>query len=153
MHEIKKIMVAIDFSEYSARTMNYAASLARSLQAELVVINVINQADIAAVERVIAVHGIFTLDGYLQEQNESRLKLIDQLIEDAELSSVAIKKIISSGLPYVKLCESVKAEYIDLVIMGVKGRTNHPNVRFGSVAEKMFRRCPVPLLSVRGQSG
>jgi len=150
MDEVKKIMVSIDFSKYGARTMKYAVSLARELQAELVVVNVINQSDIAAMERVITVHGEFTLDGYLAEQRENRLKLMDELIEAAGMSSDSTTKIIRKGVPYVQLTEAIKSEEVDLLIMGVKGRTDHPNVRFGSVAEKMFRRCPVPLLSVRG---
>ena len=149
MDEVKKIMVSIDFSDYSARTMNYAASLARELEAELIVVNVINQSDIAAMERVIAVHGEFTLEGFLAEQRVERLKLMDQLIEAAGMSSGSIKTMIRRGVPYVQLAEAVKAEGVDLVVMGIKGRTNHPLVRFGSVAEKMFRHCPVPILSVR----
>lgn len=149
MSEIKKIMVSIDFSDYSARTMNYAVSLARELEAELIVVNVINQSDIAAMERVIAVHGKFTVEEFLAKQREERLKLMDQLIEAEGMSSDSVKKIIRNGVPYVQLTEAVKAEGVDLVVMGIKGRTNHPLVRFGSVAEKMFRRCPAPLLSVR----
>ena len=46
MKKFKKIMVAVDFSEYSEDTMKYAVALADSLKAKLIVANVLNQRDI-----------------------------------------------------------------------------------------------------------
>ena len=47
------------------------------------------------------------------------------------------------------MIRAVQAEAADLLIMGTRGRGNLSGMLFGSVAEKMFRHCPVPLLSIR----
>ena len=52
MSKIKKIMVAVDFSEYSQKIADHAGRLAEDLGAELIFVNVINQRDVDMVKQV-----------------------------------------------------------------------------------------------------
>lgn len=151
MQPIKKIMVAIDFSEYSKPTLMYAAFLAKALNAALVVVNVINQRDVDVIHRV-EVEGIgMTAEHYIDLQKIDRLATTDQLLKEAGCLDLKPKKIFRVGTPWVEVLEVVKEQRVDLVVIGTKGRSNITNTLFGSTAEKVYRRCGVPVLSVRGK--
>ena len=151
MKQINKILAAIDLSNYSAQTMQNAAELANEMKATLIVVNVINQRDVEAIKGAALEASNASIGDSLENQEKERLELIQNLIEEANCAHLSIRKVVCMGVPFQKLIHVVKDEGADLVVMGAKGRSNLANVLFGSTAEKMFRHCPVPLLSIRNR--
>ena len=149
MKGITKILVAIDFSDYSAQTMRYAADLADELKSQLIIVNVINQRDVEAIKNASLTVSNISVGNFLEEQEKERTQEIENLMKETSFPDLPIKNVICVGVPFQKLIQIAKDEGIDLVVMGRKGRSNLASVIFGSTAEKMFRHCPVPLLSVR----
>jgi nucleotide-binding universal stress UspA family protein len=158
MKKISKIMVAFDFSKYSKNAFAYAVELADRLGASLVMVNIINERDLKAI-RTITKEDMFstsaekykkeTMKLYVSNKKEELSKQIDELIEEANGTHLSIKKVFRVGVPFQELIRAVKDEGVDLMVMGSKGRSDIAEVLFGHTAEKMFRRCPVPLLSIR----
>ncbi|MBW2632584.1 MAG: universal stress protein [Deltaproteobacteria bacterium] len=149
MSKISKILVAVDLSEYSAKTMKFAADVADGLNGELIVVNVINQRDVRAMQKIAQGIEHVSLGNFLEHREKERYRQVQELIDEASCSQRPIKKVLRTGIPFVELLDTVKNENVDLVVMGTKGRNNVANILLGSTAEKMFRHCPVPLLSVR----
>jgi len=149
MSKIKKIMVAVDFSEYSANSVKYAGRLAEDLGAELIFVNVINQRDIAMVEHVTMYTDKISVKGYVDSLKADRTEQMQRLLTETNCTRISNRFIIREGVPFAELVETAKEEKVDMVVMGTKGRGNIAGILFGSQAEKMFRHCPVPLLSIR----
>ena len=63
----------------------------------------------------------------------------------------AIKLILQVGNPTDELLKIIVKEKVDLVVMGVKGRTDLEHILIGSVAEKLFRSSPVTVVSYRDE--
>lgn len=149
MKNIRKIMVAFDLSEYSKEALRYASELASDLKAELLVVNVINQRDVDAVARIAKEYTNITVDKYIEIQRKDRTEEMQKVIVESGYSRLLIRMVFRVGVPFLELVQAVKDEGADLMVMGTKGRSNLAGVLFGTTAEKMFRRCPVPLLSIR----
>ena len=148
-NKIKNIIVACDCSDFSEQIFSYAVEVARALGAELIVTNVINQSELDRVERVLGLYAPFRIEDYIATQKKDRNERIQNLIQATGQPEFFKKTVLRIGIPFRELIAAVKEEKADLLIMGNKGRSNLANVFLGSCAEKTFRRCPVPLLSVR----
>ena len=144
-----KIMVAVDFSESSLKTVEYAGKLAEKLEAELIFVNVINQRDVDAVDAVSRYTDKISAKEYVESLIDERTEILNEMLQETNCTSVPHRFAIKKGVPFKELVRAAEKERVDLVIMGAKGRSNIEGIVFGSQAEKMFRHCPVPLLSIR----
>lgn len=146
---IRKIMVAFDMSDNAIEALVFGLGLAKDLGAEVLVASIIHQRDVEVMQRVAAEVGTVSVPNYIESQKQERSEFIDKVLRDADESEAALQKVFGIGVPYVELVEIAKSRNVDLVVMGARGRTKLAGVLYGSTAEKMFRRCPVPLLSIR----
>lgn len=150
-------MAGCDFSEYSRETLEYAASLAEKCQAELIIVNIINQRDVETILKIAdkTLHRTVEkdveklADDYVKMEKEKRTGQIEKLVKEISCAHLSVKKVVRVGVPFQELTRSIQDEGVDLMVVGPKGRGNLADVLFGSNAENLFRYCPVPLLSVR----
>ncbi|MFC1580437.1 universal stress protein [Thermodesulfobacteriota bacterium] len=151
MHEIKKILAAVDLSHFSQETLETAADIARGVGAELIIANVINKRDVEEFKAIAVDISNIAVAEFIQHRKDDRYREIQELISELSCNHVHIRKIVSTGVPFKELIAMAKEEKVDLVVMGAKGHTNLAEVLFGSTADKMFKHCPVPLLSIRNR--
>jgi len=157
MKSFHKIMVGCDFSKYSKETLECAVTLADKLQADLIIVNVINKKEIDTILKVAEGQFDRNIEKYVEktaQEYETRVKTertlqMEQLIKEVGCAHLSIKKVFRVGVPFQELIRAIEDQGADLMVMGQKGRSDLADVLFGSNAEKVFRRCPIPLLSVR----
>jgi nucleotide-binding universal stress UspA family protein len=144
------IMVAVDFSEHSSAALKYAHQLTGRLGgATLTLVNVFNERDIRAIQNALGTYDPTLCRKRIDDAVEERHTRLGELEKEVGVQATVMKKIVRIGVPYQELLAAIEEERPDLLVMGTKGRSNLADSVLGSCAQKMFRRCPVPLLTLR----
>jgi nucleotide-binding universal stress UspA family protein len=143
--EFKQILCPTDLSEASVRSLTYAAAVARWYEARLTVLHVVPTFDPITV-------GPGTLNGPLQTvMPMSRLEILDEMrgiTERAGIGSIHANLSAHQGDPARNIIDQALAIAADLVVMGTHGRSGFERLLIGSVAEKVLRKAPCPVLLV-----
>lgn len=152
MSEFKKILVALGITQYSEGIFQYAAKLATALDAELLVVNIINSRDVDAIRSISAMG--YEVDGshYVEGVRAERTAFLKGIFDRTDFPPDRIRTVIKVGNPYEKLLEIIVRENVDMVVMGPKGRTDLEHMLVGSVASKIFRKSPVTVVSYRSEA-
>ncbi len=143
-----KILVPLAFSQFSRGIVRYAAKLAEALGSELILVNVISTRDLEAVERITSFGYRVDTEHYLETIKKERREELLVITEALTLPDEQVSFTFRIGDPTTELLKVVVEKEVDMVVMGTKTRDLR-NVFTGSVAERMFRRCPVTIVSYR----
>lgn len=146
---VKKILVPLVFSKYSKGILSYAADLAGITGAELIVANVINERDLEAVNKISSFGYKVDVDHYTETVKKERREELQKLMAGLNLPDEKVTYTFCVGEPTDELLKLVVDRAIDMVVMGMKNK-DLSHLFTGSVAERMFHRCPVPIVSYRG---
>lgn len=145
MFPLKKILCPTDFSEPSLLAIEGASELAESSGAELILIHVVSP--LPASPHPGGMHG-FDTAAYLQEMltygRESTQRLITEKIPD----TVQVRSVVLAGNPSDEITRVAEEEGVDLIVIATHGHTGWRRFVFGSVAERVVRLAPCPVLTV-----
>jgi nucleotide-binding universal stress UspA family protein len=137
-------LVPIDFSEYSLHALDYAVELAGKLYARLTLLHVIQSLPVGGADM-----GVTLPYAYLENLEAELRRSLESYRERITAKGLLSDSVIVHGVPFQEIIETARARQVDLIIMGTHGRTGILHVLLGSVAEKVVRLAPCPVLVTR----
>jgi nucleotide-binding universal stress UspA family protein len=140
MIELKRILAPTDFSEYSAEAIGYACELADKFDSELHLLHIL---EVHASSTPVFGGGL----AFNPRVRESRAAA-EKALESVASGRVAVRAT-AEGPTFLEILRYAKDNAIDLIVMGTHGRSGLAHVMLGSVAERVVRKAPCPVLTVR----
>jgi nucleotide-binding universal stress UspA family protein len=146
MLPIKKILCPTDFSEPSYEAVRAAAELASHFGSEVILFHAVPVLPPLPADPNFVLFGIEEYERALQGDAERKLMgVIEQLIP----KGLASRFIVARGDAATEIVRAAEAERADLIVIATHGLTGWRHLVFGSVAEKVVRLSPCPVLTIR----
>lgn len=145
MIQLRRILVPTDFSQHADYALKYGVFFAAQFEASLTLLHVMapffggTEADVLAVPA--AYYGR-DLPAILYE----RLEMIAAKIRE---QGIDVDSVIGMGVPFVEIVKTARKPQSDLIVISTHGRTGLKHLIIGSTAERVVRKAPCPVLTVR----
>ena len=147
MLNLKKILYPTDFSKHSLAALPHAVSLSQTYNAQLHCLHVVDEAyqywmagSDNAVPIVVSENEIW----------ESAQQQMEQFVREhlAQQEGRLITKM-TSGRPFIEIIQYARDNAVDLIAIATHGHGALASMLMGSVTEKVVRKAPCPVLTVR----
>ena len=138
MIQVNNVLVAVNFDEASNIALAYARSIAKTFGARLHVLHVMQNLFLRPMAN----------DPRAVEEGITR-RLLDSLTDEDRTALRTVPVIRKSDEPAEEIVKYADSEGIDLIVMGTHGRPGLAHLLMGSVAEKVVRTAPCPVLTLR----
>ena len=143
--EIKKVLVPIDFSDYSKNSLRYAVNFAKQFNAEIYLIYVLEPVIYPPDFSM----GQIAIPSINAEWDERAREELENLAKTEIPEGINVKSILKNGKPFLEIIDTASEENIDLIIIATHGHSGVEHILFGSTAEKVVRKAPCPVLTLR----
>ena len=146
MIDLKRILVPTDFSKFSQNALSYAIALADKFGAELYLLHVVQNLGVMIPDMVNVVPPIMPSN---EQMTSAVREALGKVIKDNKLERFKTKPEVRLGTPFYEIIQFAKETDADLIVMGTHGHSGLAHVLLGSVTEKVVRKAPCPVLTVR----
>jgi universal stress protein E len=137
-----RILCAVDFSDTSRRALTNVIHLARTYQAELIVLTVV-----APLSSWLGTADHETQDAHLADERAR----FAEFLKEFDFHGVSHQAVLRQGEPHEEILAAVAEASTDLLVMGSVGRTGLSRALMGSVAEKVTRQMPCSIVTVKAE--
>lgn len=145
MKTFKHILVPTDFHQASAAALETATSLAMACDAKVTLLHVWEIPIYPYMDFMLNSDVITGVEDAAVKHLTEAVEKLRQVLPNAESK-------LKTGLPWHGIMDAIKELKPDLVVMGTHGRRGVEHAILGSVAEKLVRLSPVPVLTVHASS-
>ncbi|MFQ5709641.1 MAG: universal stress protein [bacterium] len=142
---INKILCPVDSSESSEQALKYATFLAWSHGSKLCLLHVIEHSH--AFDEYMTSYAPPEIQGKLENEVENNLSSLIIRVEEC----INIETDVRKGKAFVEIIRKAREDHVDLLVMGSHGRSGLEHILTGSVAEKVTRKAPCPVLVVKNR--
>ena len=146
MIQLTKILFPSDFSELSEAALKYALQFTRDYKATLHVVHVVDEAYqywMSMAPSTVPV-GAPIVEDVIKNAKAS----MDRLVREKIGADLPVVQQVLIGRPFLEIIKYAKQQAIDLIVIGTHGRGGLTHMLMGSVAEKIVRKAPCPVLTV-----
>lgn len=143
--DIKKVLVPIDFSDYSKSALKYAVNFSEKFNAAMILIYVIEPVIYPPDFSM----GQIALPSVNAEWDIKAKEELDKLAKAEIPDNIKVTTILKTGKPFIEIIETAAENDVDLIIIATHGHTGVEHILFGSTAEKVVRKAPCPVLTLR----
>jgi len=145
MIDLKIIMAATDFSKYSRHAFLYAESMAKEYKAKLVIIHVVED----KLPTFVSEYSGVPLEAIVESQEKKAWGELRAFAKSEVEASINVELMVRRGTPYVEIIKVAREKQVDLIVIATHGRNMLSHTLFGSTAERVVRKAPCPVLSVK----